>query len=320
MNVFSKKYKFSFIVIGRNEGWKLSKCFESIICSIEKNRISNYEIIYVDSRSTDDSVERAKKISDIKIFSITGKCNAAIARNIGGKEAQGNILFFLDGDMELQADFIPALFNEEGEMIHPFVSGIHCHWYYDTKWQFLKTGLSLREESNWYRSVTGGFFIIKKELWNVVGGMDSRLIAYEDMDLGLRITKKGIRQLVIAKVGINHHTIAYNDSSRIWNMFQKYRYTPIPVRRNLLNSFYIPLLLRSHYTALLLLLSIILSFFVSFYFIFAYVIFVFIRALSKGSRLFARMTCFYFVRDAIFWWSMFTFFPRRLECKYEMVK
>ncbi len=99
MKHLSEKYKFSFIVIGKNEGWKLSLCFQSILNCIEKNRIDNYEIIYVDSRSTDDSIERAKKIPNIKIFSIIGKCNAAIARNIGCKEAQVDILFFFDGDM-----------------------------------------------------------------------------------------------------------------------------------------------------------------------------------------------------------------------------
>ncbi|WP_321332882.1 glycosyltransferase [uncultured Bacteroides sp.] len=316
----SEKYKFSFIVIGKNEGWKLSQCFQSILFCIKENNIPNYEIIYVDSRSTDDSLERAKNITNIKVFSITGKCNAAIARNIGGKEAQGDILFFLDGDMELQADFIPAIFDENGMIVHPFISGIHCHWYYNKEWKFFKTGLSIRKENNWFRSVTGGFFIITKKLWNAVGGMDSRLIAYEDLDLGLRITKKGIRQLVIAKVGINHHTIAYSDSSRIWKMFQKYRYIPLPVRNNLLNRFYIPLLLRTHYTALLLLVSIILFLLVSHYFILLYVIVVLIRALSKGIQLFIRMATFYVARDVVFWWSIFTFFPKKLECKYKIIE
>ena len=50
----------SFIVIGRNEGWKLTKCFESIYDTINYNKLINYEIIYVDSASTDDSIDRQK--------------------------------------------------------------------------------------------------------------------------------------------------------------------------------------------------------------------------------------------------------------------
>ncbi len=77
----------SFIVIGKNEGWKISKCLGSIYSCIEKNKISNYEIIYVDSQSNDDSIERVKKYKEVKIYSIINKTNAAIARNNGAKES-----------------------------------------------------------------------------------------------------------------------------------------------------------------------------------------------------------------------------------------
>ena len=77
----------SFIVIGRNEGWKLDKCLQSIVDTIEFNQYKNYEIIYVDSNSTDDSIERAKKYDKIKIFKLTCDANPAIARNVGAKEA-----------------------------------------------------------------------------------------------------------------------------------------------------------------------------------------------------------------------------------------
>jgi len=38
----------SFIVIGKNEGWKLTKCFESIFNTVAYNQVMNYELIYVD--------------------------------------------------------------------------------------------------------------------------------------------------------------------------------------------------------------------------------------------------------------------------------
>ena len=104
----------SFIVIGRNEGWKLTKCFESIYDTINYNKLINYEIIYVDSASTDDSIDRAKNFNEVKIYIITGKFNAAIARNIGAKEAKGDVFFFIDGDMEILPDFLPLVYNENG--------------------------------------------------------------------------------------------------------------------------------------------------------------------------------------------------------------
>ena len=69
----------SFIIIGRNEGWKLSKCFESVFKTIKQNKLEKYEVIYVDSDSTDDSIKRAQSNNCIKTFKITSKPNAAIA-------------------------------------------------------------------------------------------------------------------------------------------------------------------------------------------------------------------------------------------------
>ena len=46
----------SFIVIGRNEGWRLQKCLQGIVDTITYNKLKDYEIIYVDSGSTDNTI------------------------------------------------------------------------------------------------------------------------------------------------------------------------------------------------------------------------------------------------------------------------
>jgi glycosyltransferase involved in cell wall biosynthesis len=112
----------SFIIIGKNEGWRLKKCLHSIAYIIEQDKIVDYEIIYVDSKSTDNSVELAKQ-HGAKVYLVIGECNAAIARNIGAKEAIGDILFFIDGDMELLSGFLPKVI-ENGKLVYPFVSGL----------------------------------------------------------------------------------------------------------------------------------------------------------------------------------------------------
>ena len=53
-----------------------------------------------------------KNFNEVKIYIITGKFNAAIARNIGAKEAKGDV-FFIDGDMEILPDFLPLVYNEK---------------------------------------------------------------------------------------------------------------------------------------------------------------------------------------------------------------
>ena len=100
----------SFIVIGYNEGHKLKTCFKSIYKCVEFNRLPSYEVIYVDSKSDDKSLEIVKEFPSIKAFTILGDCNAAIGRNIGAIEAKGSILFFVDADIHLRQTVLLSRF------------------------------------------------------------------------------------------------------------------------------------------------------------------------------------------------------------------
>ena len=132
----------SFILVGPNEGWKLTKCIESVFATVKHNQLKEYEVIYVDSQSIDDSIERAKAFSAIKIFQITGRANAAIARNIGAKESKGDVLFFIDGDMEIQVDFLPIVYNEEDGLLFNFVSGNWVNYKYNGFWSLISKSTS----------------------------------------------------------------------------------------------------------------------------------------------------------------------------------
>lgn len=310
----------SFIVIGKNEGWKLPLCMQSILNSVQQNDITDYEIIYVDSRSTDGSIEKVKdNFDNVRIFSITGQCNAAIARNIGGKEAKGDILFFLDGDMELQAGFIPLLFEQDRRMVHPFITGINCHHFYNENWEFLRTELSLQIHENTYRKVVGGFFIITKDLWTKIGGLDVRQKVCEDVDFGLRLAKQNLFVLMIAKVGVKHHTIEYMNPQRIWKVLSLVKYVSLLFRNHLFtNKHYLPLFLRESYSMVLLLLCILIMFYTPFSII-VYLILVFARSISRGVIRNYRILPFLICRDFLQLFFLISYFPSRKKIEYRKV-
>ena len=197
----------SFIVIGKNEGWRLEKCFKGIYSFIKEESIVDYEVIYVDSRSTDSSVELSKSFNNTKTILITGDCNAAIARNIGAKEASGDILFFIDGDMEL----IPGFYLDvvkDGKMVYPFVSGIEKDILHDNNWNYVETQVRRKytEGIDQYEPTTGGLFMIEAQLWERVGGMDTRFRRSQDLDLGYRLTKMGYKLCRKPQIWVNHYT------------------------------------------------------------------------------------------------------------------
>ena len=85
----------SVIVIGRNEGERLSRCMESVHSALG---VLAQEIVYVDSQSADDSLARAKACGARCFLLSEEKTTAGLGRLVGAKEAQGEYLLFLDGD------------------------------------------------------------------------------------------------------------------------------------------------------------------------------------------------------------------------------
>jgi len=254
----------SFIVIGRNEGWRLVKCLESISFAIKKNKITNYEIIYVDSNSTDGSIERALSFKEVRVFSITGVFNAAIARNIGVKESSGNILFFIDGDMEIQADFLPVVYNPlNGDLKYDFVSGQWINYYYNAQGiLFKKENYNINDVRDIISARTGGLFLIRKKIWEENGGMKTKMRRSQDLDFALRLSKRGIFLMRKKELLAIHHTVSYIDKKRIWNLLftGAHLFRIVLLRENFFNKYEWSLFLRGNYTFFILLFSFILSY------------------------------------------------------------
>lgn len=248
----------SFIVIGRNEGWRLQKCFNGIYAFVNTEDIRDYEVIYVDSKSTDGSVDLSKRVGNTKTILITGECNAAIARNIGAKEAQGDILFFLDGDMELIPGFWASIV-QNGKMIYPFVSGIENDVMHDGNWNYQYTRVRRKycEGVDKYEVTTGGLFIIESSLWKRVEGMDNRFKRCQDLDLGFRLSNQGDLLCRKPQIWVNHYTRDYEVRKDQSSFF---KYTAMLCRKHFFNIPAQLFLFGPNYTVWMMLISIVLIF------------------------------------------------------------
>jgi len=197
----------SFIVIGRNEEMHLNKCFKSIHKACDENSIIDYEIIYVDSNSSDRSIEIALTHNVDKIFKLTKIWNAAMGRNIGAKHACGDIFNFLDGDMEIVSSFIPKILDEKMSLKYDLVSGDLLHHYYDKQGNLMGTKREFAQiKSAIKKPITGGSFWIKKEIYEDAGGMDNRMRRAADPELGLRLAKQGVLLTLLPIYFVHHHT------------------------------------------------------------------------------------------------------------------
>lgn len=105
------------VIPAYNEEKTIEKCIRSL-----KNQTIKLEIIIVDDGSRDQTIAISKAIG-VKTFQQNHK-GPGTARNLGARNAKGNILVFVDADMVFDSDYV-------SELIKPITSGeaiATCHW------------------------------------------------------------------------------------------------------------------------------------------------------------------------------------------------
>ena len=307
----------SFIVIGRNEEKNLKRCIEGIYRGVSYADIPEFEIIYVDSQSTDRSIQVVQQFPEVRIFLVTGHCNAAIGRNIGAREARGNVLFFIDADMEIYGEFLAGVWNPEtNDLTENFVSGMLID---------IVEGKEIRRSSN--TMVPGGIYIIRRELWEAVKGMRNKFRAGEDYDLGLRLIEKGYRFKRKRQIITNHYTVPMMDKSRAWKaVWNKYSFYPrcVVLRNHLFTREAYVMLWKNDKTFILLIVSLITSLIYPMAGLAAagvYLLGVIIRSFQNTKFLpFFELIVYYILTDILNLVYFFTFFPKENKEEYVAVR
>ena len=125
--------------------YNCGKYVEDTIRSVQAQTYENWEIIFIDDCSTDDTVKRVSSMRErdprIKLYLNRGNLGAALSRNNALREAKGRWIAFLDSDdqwepekLEKQVRFMKENgyafsytgyqeMNADGEMTGVFVSG-----------------------------------------------------------------------------------------------------------------------------------------------------------------------------------------------------
>jgi len=322
----------SIILVGKNEGYRLEKSLSSVYILIELYKEIDFDIIYVDSKSTDNSIEIVKRFPLTRIFEITGETNSAIARNIGANEAYGDILFFVDADMEIQPEFLKYVFTVDGNLKNNYITGHLDDYFYTADGKFI--GCSPRtynvnipivvQELN----QNGGLCLINKSTWELIGGMRNKYRRSQDLDLTIRLKKNGIKILRFPYLAAKHHTVDYNNEKRMWIDLWKGNnlYPGLIFRDHFFNFDVIKRVARSNYTAVLLLLGLIsipfaFNWLVSILYIVILFTKVFIQSKNAKSNqikllYFIERIPFQFLMDISFWSGFFFFFPKGYKSQY----
>ncbi len=321
----------SFIVVGKNEGKCLKNTFNSILETIDYCNIQNYELLYIDSKSVDRSIEIVKNnFLEVKILKITGPTNSAIARNIGAKESSGEIMFFIDGDMSIRKEFVEEVMDVSGKLLFPFVSGEIKHILHNKNFKIIGERLMYGIKQDRYETQSGGIFIIKRNLWNSVKGMKTKYKRGQDLDFTLRLSKKSNKIFRKKRIIADHHTIDYMHPDRMWRMIFNgdivYSRSVI-FRDHLFNKKIYPSIIKRFFPLLLLPLSLIIGLISGkivlsiFIYAFLHIFFITFRVLPKTKKTvrFLHNSLYYFIIDWQVIFAFLFFYPQKKEIKYTSV-
>lgn len=205
------KLRLGIVIIGRNEGDRLVRCIRSLG--------DGRAVVYADSGSSDDSPARARALG-VDVVQLAPPFTAASGRNAGfarllETHPDVDVVQFLDGDTEVIAGWLEGAVAElEADAGVAAVCGRRrerspeasvYNLLCDIEWN-TPVGETI---------VFGGDVMIRTEDVKRAGGYDPTLIAGEDPDLAVRISKLGRKILRVGR-DMTMHDAAMTRFSQWW--------------------------------------------------------------------------------------------------------
>ncbi len=208
----------SVVVIGRNEGPRLERCLASVR-QAQWQRL-RWELIYVDSHSLDGSPDTARALG-ARVLGLGDQppC-AAAGRNIGWRAARGALVLFLDGDTELDPQFIGrahAVLHTEPQVVavwghrresHPEQS-VYTR-VLDLDWVFAPGRVDY----------FGGDALVRRAALEEAGGFDDTLVAGEEPELCRRLRAAGW-QIEHIDAPMTRHDLAITTARAWWQRAER---------------------------------------------------------------------------------------------------
>jgi glycosyltransferase involved in cell wall biosynthesis len=198
-------------------------CLAETISSVLDQTFINFELIVVDDRSTDNTLEVIDQFQGIRLIRLQKNYGVSYARNRGLEQALGDWVAFLDSDDlwvkgKLQAQ-VKWIENQP-----------NCYAVYtDEIW--IRNGVRVNP-MNKHHKYSGDIFqnclplcivspssvLLKAEMLNEVGGFDESMPVCEDYDLWLRIARCFPFHFIEEKLIVKRGGHADQLSRKFWGM------------------------------------------------------------------------------------------------------
>jgi GT2 family glycosyltransferase len=220
--------RVSIIIPSRDNARLLERCIDSIV---SKTRYPDYELIVVDTgstqRATAELYNRLQVKQCVRLLHWDHEFNYQKVNNLGAQHATGEILVFLNDDIEVTDQEwleelvrwaeLPTVGCVGAKLLYPdgrvqhagIVIGLQGHGSQiyrgepaEHRWGPFGTMESYRN----YLAVTGACLAMRRSVFNEVGGFDGSFeLCYGDIDLCLRVGARGYEVVLTPFAVLTHH-------------------------------------------------------------------------------------------------------------------
>ena len=223
------------IIIPHHGGFEI---LNDCLTSLSKSTFTNYEIILVDNKSTDDSVAKIKSnFPHVNILTQNNNLGYAGGCNIGATQARGDFLLFLNNDTTHDSKWIEPLINliskdENIGSIQPKILNINNNNFFDYAggaggfldifcYPFIRGRIfnDIEKDENQYDNqqeifwASGCAFITRKDLFLSIL-FDRKLFAYmEEIDYSWKVQLAGYKNIIEPKSIVYHSGGTLDDRS-----------------------------------------------------------------------------------------------------------
>lgn len=212
----------SVIVPTYNRPEQVLRCLEAV----SRLDYEPYEIVVVDSGSTDDTVARvAGSYPDVKLVQLDDNVGASGSRNAGMRNAEGVYFYFIDSDVLVEPNALSALVKVAEDDERVGVVGSRMFYYCDKeKPYFAGAFINLNTSRTTYKRLYDSdddtvptehvpcTWMIRRSVVEEIGVMDTDYHTYyEESDWHGRVARAGYK-LVVSRDAIAYHDVPYSES------------------------------------------------------------------------------------------------------------
>jgi glycosyltransferase involved in cell wall biosynthesis len=198
--------RLSVVIIARNESKNIARAVESVLRGIED--WPQTQVLLVDSASTDETVDIARRypISIVRLAP-AWFLSASAGRYIGTRYTQGDLILFLDGDMELASGWLERAVPFILE--HPEAAGVDGYFrnVHVRDGQVISEREALRDPQGNPVEVTYfcGAALYRRSALAQVGGFNPYLISEEEPELSMRLRHAGYKLIRLPYLISTHY-------------------------------------------------------------------------------------------------------------------